>query len=107
MEFLEHGRTGDRSAARGNNPGRYLRSLVTGLVGRREIALARPHGHPKLVHLQFELVDLAVERRRRKSDQILAAEFLRDARERWREVRRLRQLEVTAAGLIRNPAQIA
>src|SRR5689334_6476579 len=107
MEFLEHGRTRDRGAARWNDPGCYFRPLVTRLIGRSKVALTRPHRHPRLVDLEFELVDFAVEGRGRKADQVLAAQLLRDARERRGQVGGLRQLEVTAAGLIRNLAQVA
>ena len=82
-------------------------SLVTALVGRREIALTRPHGHPRLRHPHFELVHLVVQRDRRKPNQVLTAQLLRHARERRREVRGLQQLEVAAAGFVRNLAQVA
>ena len=49
------------------------RESVAGLVGRREIAPARPHRHSRLRHLHFELVHLAVERGGSKPDQVLAA----------------------------------
>ena len=77
------------------------------LVGRREIALTRPDRHARLVHLHVEFVHLAVERDRGEADQVLAAQLLRDAGERRREVRRLGQLEIAAAGFIRNLAQVA
>ena len=80
---------------------------VARLVGRREITPARPHRHPRPLHLHFELVHLAVERDGCKPDQVLTAQLLRDARERRRELRRLQQLEVAAAGLVRDLAQIA
>src|SRR5258705_1692940 len=100
MEFLEHRRRCDRCPARRDDPDRQLRSLIAWLVRRSKVTLARPDGHPRTVNLHFELVDLAVQSGWRKANQVLAAQFLRHARERRRQVLRLLQLEVAATGFI-------
>ena len=50
-------------------------------------------------------MDLAVQHLRREAKQVLAVELLRDARERGSELLGLLQLEVAAAGFLRESLQ--
>src|SRR5229473_435209 len=72
---------------------RWISSPLRG----REIRLACPDGHFRPVHADLDPMRLAVEHRRRKSEQVLMVQFLGDALERRREIVGVRQLEIAAA----------
>src|SRR6185436_4035774 len=69
-------------------------------IGGRDVGPAGARDLAGLLHPQFELVLLAVERRRREPDRVEAVQLLRDAGKGGRELVGLLQLEVAAAGLL-------
>src|SRR5258708_20373908 len=61
----------------------------------------------RLLNFRRQLVHAVAELRRGEANHILAVQLLRDLRERWRELARLRELEVAAAGFVGHLAQTA
>src|SRR5215211_5232643 len=84
----------------------YLSSICRTLRAR-QVALPCAGQHSRGLQPDFELVHLAIEYLRRKAEDVLAMQLLRDARERRREFVRLLQEEEAAAGLLGQPLQPA
>src|SRR6185436_4045032 len=89
----------------GGIPVRSLAARKT--FGRRDVAPAGPRDHAGLLHPHFELVLLAVERGGIEADRVEAVQLLDDARERRPQVVGLLQLEIAAAGFLRQLLQPA
>src|SRR4029079_8020179 len=89
-------------AARVDRSGLLRRSIRGG-----QIALPRPRRHSRLLYAYGELVYAVIELLRREAEHVLTVQLLRDAREGRREVAGFLQLEIAAAGFVRDPLQAA
>src|SRR3954451_21511415 len=99
---------GGRAAARRHARRDAVRLRATARLTRcREEALPSPCRHPGLLHPDRELVHFAVRLLGFEAKHVLAVQLLCDPREGVPELARLLQLEVAAAGLVRELSQRA
>src|SRR5215471_13463383 len=81
---------------------RGSRIATTALLFRRDITASRAWLESRTIHMDLDLVDLAVVFRRRVAEQVLPVQFVRDARKGAIQILSEFDLGVTSAGLLGN-----